>query len=236
VTQVAARTRPREPLSRARVLEAAAALADAEGVDAVTMRRVADDLGVEAMSLYHYVRSKDELFDGLAELVADEILAGSSAVDRPVKGAAWRGVVRDRALAAREVLLRHRWAAGLFESRTAMPAGLLAYYDGIVGVMGSGGFSNDQIHHALHALGSRAVGFSQELFDPGDASSPRAQAAMVEMEPMLPNLVGMLREVAHDDPDSTIGWCDDQLEFEFGLDLVLDGLERVRRGRSGRGS
>ena len=88
----------------------------------------------------------------------------------------------------------------------------------------------DQIHHALHALGSRALGFTQELFNPapGDAQSGAELAALAEQ---VPNLVGMLAEVAHDDPDSTLGWCDDQTEFEFGLDLLLDGLDRLRPKR-----
>jgi hypothetical protein len=81
----------------------------------------------------------------------------------------------------------------------------------------------------LHALGSRALGFTQELFDPGDgAGGEEAAAAMASMADQLPHLVGMMMEVAHDDPDSTLGWCDDQTEFEFGLDLILDGLDRMR--------
>jgi hypothetical protein len=88
----------------------------------------------------------------------------------------------------------------------------------------AGGFSHDLGHHALHALGSRALGFSQELFDPGpgDGEPP------AEMVAAFPHLTAMLAEVAHDDPDSTLGWCDDQTEFEFGLDLILDGLDRLR--------
>jgi hypothetical protein len=90
--------------------------------------------------------------------------------------------------------------------------------------MRGGGFSNDLCHHALHALGSRALGFSQELFDagPGDDDAPPPNLAE------LPYLAGMLMEVVHDDPDSTIGWCDDQFEFEFGLDLILDGLDKIK--------
>ena len=98
---------------------------------------------------------------------------------------------------------------------------MVRYHDGLIGLLHDGGFSYDLVHHALHALGSRALGFSQELFDPGigaDAALP------AELAGDLPSLVAMLDEVAHDDPDSTLGWCDDQTEFEFGLDVLLDGL------------
>jgi hypothetical protein len=134
--------------------------------------------------------------------------------------------VRARILTAREVLLRHPWAPGLFERSTSNPA-VLRYHDRLIGLMRDGGFSNDLIHHAMHALGSRALGFSQELFDPSDQSS-EPEPPSAEMAAEFPYLMGMLGEVAHDDPESTIGWCDDQTEFEFGLDLLLDGLERMR--------
>jgi len=102
---------------------------------------------------------------------------------------------------------------------------VLLYYDGLLRLMRDGGFSYDLIHHALHALGSRALGFSQELFDPG-ADQPADVPP--DMAAQLPNLVGMMAEIAHDDPESTLGWCDDQTEFEFGLDVILDGLDRLR--------
>jgi hypothetical protein len=94
--------------------------------------------------------------------------------------------------------------------------------------MRDGGFSYDVTHHALHALGSRALGFTQELFDPGDGVGEEASAALESMADQFPHLFGMMAEVAHDDPDSTLGWCDDQFEFEFGLDIILDGLDRMR--------
>jgi hypothetical protein len=96
--------------------------------------------------------------------------------------------------------------------------------------MRDGGFSYDLVHHALHALGSRALGFTQELFDPAGGSSASSADAMPDnAADLFPNLVAMLGEIAHDDPESTLGWCDDQTEFEFGLDLILDGLDRMRR-------
>jgi hypothetical protein len=117
----------------------------------------------------------------------------------------------------------------VLETRTNTSTAILRYFDALVGMMRDGGFSYDLIHHSLHALGSRAIGFSQELFDPGGgAGDADANAAMASMATQLPYLVGMMMEVAHDDPDSTLGWCDDQTEFEFGLDVVLDGLDRLR--------
>lgn len=92
--------------------------------------------------------------------------------------------------------------------------------------VGGSDHDHDLAHHALHALGSRALGFTQELFDPSSGAGDETAAA--EMAEQLPHLVGMMAEIAHDDPDSTLGWCDDQAEFEFGLDLILDGLDRMR--------
>ena len=156
------------------MFQAAVALADAHGIEALTMRRLAEELGAEAMSLYHHVANKEQVLDGVVELVAGEI---NDAVDRIgaelAKPADWKGVVRRRILAAREVMLRHQWAPGVFETRTNMSLAVVRYHDALVGLMRAGGFTYDQIHHALHALGSRALGFTQELFNPapGDAQS-----------------------------------------------------------------
>jgi AcrR family transcriptional regulator len=210
-TQRAARTEPRIPLSRARVLQAAVTIADESGLESLTMRRLAEVLGAEAMSLYYHVANKEEVLDGIADVVAREINDTVSQIDLPTKGADWKKAARARILSAREVLLRHRWAPGLFETRTSVSPAVLQYF------------------HAMHALGSRALGFNQELFTPSNGASDEASTAALEsMADQLPHLVGMLMEVAHDDPDSTLGWCDDQTEFEFGLDIILDGLDRLR--------
>ncbi|WP_433684357.1 TetR/AcrR family transcriptional regulator C-terminal domain-containing protein [Nocardia sp. CA-119907] len=212
-----------------RVLSTAIGLADEGGIESLTMRRLADLLGVEAMSLYHHVANKEDVLDGVVDVIVAEINEVVARIDVPAAGAAWQQAVRQRILAAREVLLRHRWAPGVIQSRTNTSQAVLRYYDGLLGLMREGGFSYDQTHHALHVLGSRALGFTQELFDPGDGPvDAEAMAALDAMSEALPNLVGMLREVAHDDPDSTLGWCDDQFEFEFALDLILDGLDRLR--------
>ena len=228
-TQAEPGSESRLSLSRERVLRAAVKVADERGIEALTMRRLAEELGAEAMSLYYHVTNKEDVLDGVVEVIATEINNVVGQIDLPAKGADWKKAVRQRILSARGVFLRHPWAPRVFETRTNTSPAVLQYHDALIGLMRDGGFSYDLIHHALHALGSRALGFTQELFDPGDgAGGAEAAAAMQSMAEQLPHLVGMLMEVAHDDPDSTLGWCDDQTEFEFGLDLILDGLDRMR--------
>ncbi len=217
---------PRIPLSRERVLRAAVRVADERGIGSVTMRRLAELLGSEAMSLYYHVNNKDDVLDGIVDLIGSEINEVVDRIDVPSKGADWKKAVRQRILSAREVFLRHPWAPAVFETRTAMSPAVLRYHDGLVKLMRDGGFSYDTIHHAMHALGSRALGFTQELFDPAGGASGTTDVA--QLAEQVPNLVAMLGEIAHDDPDTTLGWCDDQTEFEFGLDLILDGLDRMR--------
>ncbi len=215
------------PLNRDRVMAAAVAVADADGIGSLTMRRLAQQLGVEAMSLYYHVANKEEVLDGVVDVVITEI---NDLVDALEPHSDWKLTLRARILTARQVFLRHPWAPNVLESRINMCPPIVLYFDGVLGLLRAGGFSYDLAHHALHALGSRALGFTQELFDPGEgAYSGESDAALLEqMAEQVPHLVGMMLEVAHDDPDSTLGWCDDQTEFEFGLDLILDGLERAR--------
>jgi AcrR family transcriptional regulator len=221
---------PRIPLSKQRVLRAAIGVADQGGIESLTMRKLAQVLGVEAMSLYYHVANKDQVLDGVVDVIVTEINDVVSQIDMPAGGGDWKTAMRMRILAAREVLLRHPWAPEVIETRTTMSPSIMSYFEALLGVFRSGGFSYDVAHHALHALGSRAIGFTQELFNPDEADpDAEASAAMFEqMASQLPNLVGMMSEISHDDPDSTLGWCDDQTEFEFGLDLILDGLERLR--------
>jgi AcrR family transcriptional regulator len=230
VTRAEPGSQPRLPLSRERVLRAAIKVADQSGIESLTMRRLAEELGAEAMSLYYYVAGKEDLLDGIADAVVAEINEVVAVIDVPSAGASWKTAVRQRILSAREVLLRHRWAPRVLETRTGTSLAVLRYYDGLLRLMRDGGFSYDLIHHALHALGSRALGFTQELFDPSSGTSDEETAAALEaMADQIPHLVAMFTEVAHDDPDSTLGWCDDQTEFEFGLDLILDGLDKMRK-------
>jgi AcrR family transcriptional regulator len=224
-------------LNKDRVLRAAVGLADRDGIEYLTMRNLARELGVEAMSLYYHVANKDEVLDGIVEAILTEINEAVSTIDGPSAKDDWKTAMRMRILTAREVLLRHTWAPGVIESRTTISPATALYYDALLGEFREGGFSYDLAHHAMHALGSRALGFSQELFEPDDheAGEEDATEMLEQMADQLPNLVGMMMEVAHDDPDSTLGWCDDQFEFEFGLDLILDGLEaRARRPMESR--
>ena len=212
------------------MLQAAIKIADQSGIESLTMRHLAEELGAEAMSLYYYLASKEDLLDGIADTVVTEINDVVGAIHAPSAGANWKTAARRRILSARGVLLRHPWAPRVFETRTSTSPAVLLYYDGLLRLMTDGGFSYDLIHHALHALGSRALGFTQELFDPSVGTSDEQTAAALEgMADQIPHLVGMFMEVAHDDPDSTLGWCDDQTEFEFGLDLILDGLDKMRK-------
>ena len=225
-TRAESRSAPRISLSRERVLRAAVDVADRGGIESLTMRRLADELGAEAMSLYYHVANKDAVLDGVVDVIAEEINDVVDGIGVSAVGASWKAAVRQQILAARQVLLRHPWAPRLLESRTGMSPALVRYHDALIGLMRAGGLSYDLIHHGMHALGSRALGFTQELFDPGDGGGDDPEAALEGMAEQVPHIVGMLSEIAHDDPDSTLGWCDDQTEFEFALDLILDGLER----------
>jgi AcrR family transcriptional regulator len=219
-----AKTGSEPGLSRERVLRGAVAIADERGLAALTMRSLAASLGVEAMSLYHHVANKEAVLDGLVEVVMGEIEAAVAGLDAPAPEDDWRTAMRMRVLAAREVLVRHPWAPGVFETRTGTSLAVARYFDGVLGLMRRGGFSYELGHRALHALGSRALGFSQELFEPDGMEAPEeAVAAMAEE---VPHLVAMIADASHG--GAVLGWCDYQAEFEFGLDLILDGLERLR--------
>jgi AcrR family transcriptional regulator len=220
----------RFPLSRERILTAAVGIADRAGLESLTMRGLAESLDVEAMSLYYHVANKDALLDGVAQRVVEEINEAVSEHDPAIGPEDWKRVMRARILTARTVMLRHKWAPALLESRTAMNPAALRYFHGLLEVFRAGGISFALAHHALHALGSRALGFSQELFEPAPGSDDEeiSNEMMEEMAAELPLLVEMMAEITHEGPATTIGWCDDQTEFEFGLDLILDGLDRRR--------
>lgn len=224
-TQTEPRPRSRDPLTRERVLNAAVALADERGLETLTMRNLAHELGVEAMSLYYHLPNKEAVLDGMVDSLVAEI---NSLVSEIEVGSDWKAAMRQRILTARQVMLRHRWAPEVIESRINMSESIVRYFDTLLGVFRAGGFSYDLAHHAMHALGSRALGFTAELFEPDENTSDEDSMAMLEqMADQVPYLVGMMMEISHDDPEHTLGWCDDQTEFEFGLDLILDGLDRL---------
>jgi AcrR family transcriptional regulator len=218
----------RAPLSTERVLRAGVALADDAGIDSVSMRGLAQELGVVPMALYKHVANKDQLLNGMVDLVIREI-------DPPAPDPAWKSVVRKRILSARRAVLRHPWARQAIESRTQRTPVVLEYMDSLAGAFRAGGFSADLTHHVMHALGNRIWGFSPELFDePQDEGSPgpspEAQQAMVrEFGQRYPHILAIAMAATEGDLSRVGSGCDEQFEFEFGLDLVLDGVERLHR-------
>lgn len=222
-------TERRAPLTRDRVLRTAVDVADTAGIDALTIRRLAERLGVEPMSLYYHVANKEAILDGIVDLVFQEIEEAVGGFAVAETDAEWKATLRARILAARSVMLRHPWAPGVMDTRAGLGLTQARYVDAVVGTLRSGGLSFDLIHHAMHALGSRAYGFSQELGEGEDGDDSADSGALEQMAAHVPHLAEMLSVVRHDDPDSTLGWCDDQFEFEFGLDIILDGLERHAR-------
>jgi AcrR family transcriptional regulator len=220
--QLESTAEPRAPLSRDRVLQAAVELADREGVDALSMRRLSGELGVVPMALYKHVANKDELLDGMIDVVVGEIDPARTDTD-------WKTAVRERILSARQALLRHPWASRVMEARTAPTPTVMAYMDSMIAMFTNGGFSIDLTHHVMHAMGSRMMGFSQELFnDQSDPDNPIQPAMLEAMSATYPSIYQLWRAVSHDDA-STVGLgCDDQFEFEFALDLMLDGIERLK--------
>lgn len=222
-------------LNRTRVLRAAVSLADEAGIDELSMRRLGQELGVVPMALYKHVANKEELLDGMVETIIAEI--DPAATDPAVGGADWKNAVRLRVLSARAVLQRHRWARQVLESRTTQTPAVLGYMDSFIAMFLAGGFTVDLTHHVMHAMGSRIWGFTQELFDdsagPGEDGaevSPEKQAAVFEeMAARYPNILQVATAASHDEGSVVGRGCDDQFEFEFALDLLLDGFERLHR-------
>lgn len=215
------------PLSRERVLAAALAIADAEGLASLTMRRVAESLDCEAMSLYYYVDDKRALLAALAETVVDEIRAATQVPTTGGKVGDWRDVVRAHCHGAREVMLRHPWAPHLLTSQARVPPNVYAVFEAVVATMVQAGFGYDLAHRAIHSLGSLVLGFTQELFEPtadDEGTSPEELAAMAAALPHLARLA----EVALHEAEGSLSVCDTLAEFEFTLGLVLDGLEARR--------
>jgi len=224
----------RAPVTRERVLRAAVELADRDGIEALSMRRLGQEIGIEAMSLYNHVANKDDLLDGVVELVVGEI-------EPPVSGTDWKSTMRQRVLSARQTLVEHRWAAEVIAARPNMTPAVLAYMDSMAAILRNGGFSVDLTHHAFHVMGSRIIGFAQELYDdsgPPPEDSEAAQMMLSQMLAKYPSISEIAAQVAHDDATTVGSGCDDQFEFEFGLDLILDGLERLRQAQtiSGHGA
>jgi AcrR family transcriptional regulator len=234
----------KEPLSRERVLDAAVAVADHDGLPALTMRRVADELDCEAMSLYYYVKDKAGLLSGLTAAIIDEVIAetladataepSSTNPDRsvgtrstPAGAADWRATIRNRCLGARRVMLRHPWAPPLLATESNVPARTMVIFEGLVGTMIRAGFDYEIAHRAIHSLGSMIMGFTQEIFEPGSPDEGTTTEELAELAATFPYLGTMATTQPHDQTDS-LSVCDTQAEFEFTLTLILDGLEHFR--------
>jgi AcrR family transcriptional regulator len=210
---------PRLPLTRERVLAAAVALADRGGIGSLSMRKLAQELGVEAMSLYHHVANKDDILDGLVDVVFGEI-------DLPTGEEGWKAAMRRRAISAREALQRHPWATGLMESRPTPGAANLRHHDAVLGVLRGAGFSVELAAHAYSLLDSYIYGFAlQEASLPFHTPEEAAQVAQAIMAQFPASEYPHLTEIAVDhvlQPGYDYG-----NEYLFGLDLILDGLERA---------
>jgi AcrR family transcriptional regulator len=213
-------TEPRIPLSRERVLRAAVAFADQSGIGSLSMRKLGETLGVEAMSLYNHVANKDELLDGMVDLVFSEI-------GLPSAGADWRTTMRQRAVSARQALSRHPWAIGLMESRTTPGPATLRHHDAVIGSLRESGFSIAMAAHAYAVLDSYVYGFAlQEASMPFHTAEETEEVVQMILKQMPRDEYPHLTELAVEHvlrPGYDYGD-----EYEFGLDLILDGLERAR--------
>lgn len=218
----------RQPLTTDAVLRAAVRVADEGGVAAVSMRKVAEELGVEAMSLYHHVKGKEAILDGIVDLVFAEIAL-------PPDGAGWRTAMHHRASSVRAVLLRHSWALGMLDSRAAAGPSTLRHHDAVIGALRTGGFSLAAAASAFSLLDSYVYGFVlQERSLPFTSPEELGDIAEGMLSAMpadtFPHLTAMVVDHAL---QPGYDYAD---EFAVGLELVLDALERLRApGSDGAG-
>nr|WP_156609903.1 TetR/AcrR family transcriptional regulator [Auraticoccus cholistanensis] len=204
-------------MDRDRVLDAATALADEVGLEATSMRRVADALGVTAMALYKHVANREELIDGMLDRLVVSI-------DVPADGLAWQQALRARIRSARAVMQAHPWAQAAIETRATASPTVLAYMDSLMAVMFDGGLSADLVHHAMHALSTRMWGITRDVLPTPEApADPALRAhAMSEFAAAYPAIVRMATTAPH-----AGAGCDDDAEFAFALDLLVDGIARL---------
>jgi AcrR family transcriptional regulator len=211
----------RARLSRERVMLAAIALADECGIDSLTMRKLGERVGVEAMSLYNHVTNKVDLLDGMIDGVFAEVQLPSGDAD-------WKSAMRHRAISMRAVLSRHRWAIGLMESRSAPGPATLRHHNAVIGALRASGFSIALAAHAYSAMDSYIYGFAlQERslpFDTAEQTAEMARAFLAHFPAAeFPHLAELTVQHVMQ-PGYDYG-----NEFLFGLDLILDGLERTHR-------
>ncbi|MBA2631947.1 MAG: TetR/AcrR family transcriptional regulator [Chloroflexi bacterium] len=218
-TQATGRAERRIKLTRDRVLSAAMVLADAGGIESLTMRRLGEELSVGPMALYRHVTNKDDLVDGLVDLVFGEVGLPPSNVD-------WKGSMRERAISLRDVLSRHRWAIGLMESRTNPGPANLRHHDAVVGSLRAAGFDMAMAAHAYSVLDGYIYGFALTKMNlPFESTDDIVELSQTMLAPFplnaYPNLAAFITEHAM---KPGYDYAD---EFEYGLDLILDGLERT---------
>ncbi len=218
----------RVPLSRERVLRAAIRLADQGGIESLTMRKLAQALGVEAMSLYNHVANKGDLVDGIADLVVSEIELPSTADD-------WDGAIRTCAISAHEAFLRHPWACNLVMSPTSTRTPRtprLRYMEWLLGRLREAGFSPELTYHAYHTLDSHILGFT--LWQLGHSAAAADIGGAKDLADFATAFVRELRAgdyphlAEHVEQHLTVPSDGGESEFEFGLNLILDGLKRAR--------
>lgn len=224
MTRTSKRRSKREPLSRDRVLRAAVELADAHGLDALSMRRLGEELGVEAMSLYNHVPNKDAILDGIVDLVAGEI-------ELPDARGDWKEEMRRRAVSAHAVLMRHPWATMLIVSRVNVGPLMLRYVDATIACLRAAGFSWKRTNDAWNAIDSFVYGFTLEKLSFPLRPEEYAVAAETFLPQLPPGQYPFMRGMAE---EVIAGRHDGMSELEFGLDLILDGLEALLRRESPR--
>ncbi|MFT4258501.1 TetR/AcrR family transcriptional regulator [Microbacterium sp.] len=209
----------RTPLDRLRVIDAAIALADDDGLDATTMRRLADRLEVTPMALYKHVGSREDLIDGMVDRLVGALPPASASSEH------WQTALTARIIAARAALGVHPWAQDAIETRTLASPVVLGYMDSLMEIMFAGGLSADLVHHGMHALSTRMWGFTRDVMPtPAVPDDPAARdAALAAFQSAFPAIVRMATTASHAGSS-----CDDDAEFRFALDLLLDGLERRR--------
>jgi len=213
------RARRRARLNRDKVVQAAVDLADTDGIESLSMRKLGVALGIEAMSLYSHVANKGEVLDGMIDAVFGEIDAPSSRIK-------WKSAMRRRAISIRQVMARHPWAIGLMESRTAPGPATLRHHDTVIGMLRAAGFSIELAAHALSALDSYIYGFALQERNVPSVTGETARLAQLLLTQLSSDEYPHLAEltVKH----VLQPGYDHGNEFEFGLDLILDGLERTR--------
>jgi AcrR family transcriptional regulator len=216
-TQRARTDEPRRPLSRERVLRAAIDLSDEAGIDSLSMRKLGQALGVEAMSLYNHVANKDDILNGIVEIV-------EGGIELPSAGTEWKVALRTTALSAHDVFERHPWAASLALSAAGARPVRWRYMNAILGCLREAGFSAEMTDHAYHALESHVAGFtlwSSQLTVDDSALADLASSFLDELPEDLPYLAEHVHQHLKERRP------DDEGSFAFGLDLILDGLERL---------